>query len=96
VTSSIVHGPDLSFRLLHVHFFLLDIPEDMATAGPAHRVQSAAEVYGYPQGHIGHMTAEEQDALNGFKALLIEKGLYKPREHADEYGTHDDATLLYI
>ena len=68
----------------------------MATAGPVHRVQSAVEVYGYPRGHIGHMTADEQNALNDFKALLTEKGLYKPREHAYEYGTHDDATLLYV
>jgi hypothetical protein len=69
--------------------------EDMSTAGPVHRVQSAAEVYGYPQGHIGHLTADEQIAFNDFKALLIEKGLYKPQGNNDEYGTHDDATLLY-
>ena len=67
----------------------------MSTAGPIHRVQSAAEVYGYPQGHVGHLTADEQIALNDFKALLIEKGLYKPKSDTDEYGTHDDATLLY-
>jgi len=67
----------------------------MSTAGPVHRVQSATEVYGYPQGHIGHLTADEQVAFNDFKALLIEKGLYKPQSNNDEYGTHDDATLLY-
>jgi len=67
----------------------------MSTAGPVHRVQSAVEVYGYPQGHIGHLTADEQNAFNDFKALLIEKGLYKPQSDTDEYGTHDDATLLY-
>lgn len=68
----------------------------MATAGPVHRVQSGVEVYGYPQGHIGHMTTDEQKALDNFKALLTEKGLYKPRESSDEYGTHDDATFLYV
>jgi hypothetical protein len=53
------------------------------------------EVYGYPQGHIGHLTADEQNAFNNFKALLVEKGLYKPQSNTDEYGTHDVATLLY-
>jgi hypothetical protein len=67
----------------------------MSTAGPVHRVQSAVEVYGYPQGHIGHLTADEQNAFNDFKALLTEKGLYKSPSGTDEYGTHDDATLLY-
>ncbi len=66
----------------------------MATAGPVHRVQSAVEVYGYPQGHIGHMTADEQAALNNFKVLLTEKGLYKQASENDDFGTHDDATLL--
>jgi hypothetical protein len=59
-------------------------------------VQSAVEVYGYPQGHIGHLTADEENALNNFKDLLTEKGLYKPQSDNDEYGTHDDATLLYV
>ena len=49
----------------------------MSTAGPVHRVQSAVEVYGYPQGHIGHLTADELNAFNDFKAVLIEKGLYE-------------------
>jgi hypothetical protein len=67
----------------------------MSTAGPVHRVQSAVEVYGYPQGHIGHLTADEQNSFNDFKALLIEKSLFKPQMNTDEYGTHDNATLLY-
>jgi hypothetical protein len=40
------------------------------------------------------MNEEEEKALNDFKALLIGKGLYSPRSESDEYGTHDDATLL--
>jgi hypothetical protein len=64
------------------------------TAGPVHRVSSAVEVYGYPQGHLGHLTDEEEERLKEFKALCAEKGLYK--EGTDgELGTHDDATLLY-
>jgi hypothetical protein len=67
----------------------------MASAGPAHRVQSAQEVYGFPQGHLGHLTLEEEAALENFKTFSMEKGLYKPQNETDEYGTHDDATLLY-
>jgi hypothetical protein len=66
----------------------------MASQGPVHRVQSAVEVYGYPQGHLGHMTAEEERALAQFKTLLQEKGLWAPKSDSDEFGTHDEATLL--
>ncbi|KAH6696775.1 putative SEC14 cytosolic factor [Leptodontidium sp. MPI-SDFR-AT-0119] len=62
----------------------------MSTAGPAHRVQSAVVEYGYPQGHLGHLSDEEEVAFKNFKILCEEKGYYKPGEG----GTHDDATLL--
>lgn len=65
-----------------------------ATAGPAHRVQSAVEEYGYPQGHLGHLNADQEAAFKGFKLVLEEKGLYKPGTGEEEPGTHDDATLL--
>ncbi|KAH8651618.1 CRAL-TRIO domain-containing protein [Tricladium varicosporioides] len=65
----------------------------MSTAGPAHRVQSAVVEYGFPQGHLGHLTGEEEEAFKNFKALCQEKGYYNPGEEGD-YGTHDDATLL--
>ncbi len=64
----------------------------MSTAGPAHRVQSAVVEYGYPQGHLGHLSDEEEAAFKNFKILCEEKGYYKPGEG----GTHDDATLLYV
>jgi len=65
------------------------------SSGPAHRVSSGVEVYGFPQGHIGHLTDEEELALQEFKELCTEKGLYKgPKD--DEYGTYDDATLLCV
>jgi hypothetical protein len=66
-----------------------------ATAGPAHRVQSAVEEYGYPQGHLGHLNADQEAAFKNFKLVLEEKGLYKPGTGEEEPGTHDDATLLY-
>jgi hypothetical protein len=66
----------------------------MSTAGPAHRVESAAVEYGYPQGHLGHLTDEEEVALKEFKDAVIELQLYKPQTDEHEYGTHDDAMLL--
>jgi len=43
--------------------------------------------------HIGHLTPEQQDALDRFKALLLEQGLYKAAtpESAPNY---DDSTIL--
>lgn len=67
----------------------------LTTAGPAHRVQSAVEDYGYPLGHLGHLTTEEEEAFENFKLMCEEKGYYKPGSEHD-IGTHDDATLLYV
>lgn len=70
-----------------------------ATAGPATKVKSnasrasqtkAALDNGYPHGHLGHLTEEEEKALVGFKAYLQEKGLYQPGPPP----SHDDPTLL--
>jgi len=64
-------------------------------SGPAHRVQSAVEEYGYPQGHLGHLSAEQENALKNFRVLCAEHGYYKPARGDDEDPSHDDATLLY-
>lgn len=75
---------------------------DAATAGSATRTISrashashgsqsrAALEYGYPCGHLGHLTADEETAFEKFKVHLQEQGLYKPGPPA----SHDDATLL--
>ena len=68
----------------------------MATSGPAHRVQSAVIEYGYPQGHLGHLSPEEEAALRNFKVLCAEKGYYKPGNGEDTDATHEDATLLWV
>lgn len=65
----------------------------MSTAGPAHRVQSAVVEYGYPNGHLGHLISEEEEAFKNFKLLCAEKGNYKPAD-GDTPASHDDATLL--
>ncbi|KUJ06861.1 CRAL/TRIO domain-containing protein, partial [Mollisia scopiformis] len=60
---------------------------------PAHRVQSAVVEYGYPNGHLGHLTTEEEAAFKNFKLLCADKGEYRPAE-GDKPASHDDATLL--
>lgn len=64
------------------------------TSGPAHNVKStgstAGHEIGYPHGHLGHLTADEENAFRNFKLFLQDKGLYKPGPPA----SHDDATLL--
>ncbi|RYP51895.1 hypothetical protein DL768_002863 [Monosporascus sp. mg162] len=56
-----------------------------------HRVPTAGAVgEGYPNGHLGHLTEKEEQALREFKAFLEAKGLYKRGPPA----SHDDPTLL--
>ncbi|KAK7417591.1 hypothetical protein QQZ08_011572 [Neonectria magnoliae] len=64
-----------------------------STAVPAHRVKSSASTigdYGYPHGHLTHLSPQEEDAFARFKALLEEKGLLKRGPPA----SHDDPLLL--
>merc|ERR1711988_784110 len=44
----------------------------------------------YPNGHLGHLTQSEEEALNKFRAILEERGYWKPGPPA----SHDDPTLL--
>lgn len=67
-----------------------------ATSDPAHKVASAGTAsvggheIGYPHGHLGHLSADEEDAFRNFKLFLQEKGLYEPGPPA----SHDDQTLM--
>ncbi|KAK2067073.1 hypothetical protein P8C59_000839 [Phyllachora maydis] len=64
-----------------------------ATSGPAPRDASAAPGrpnVGYPSGHLGHLTADEEAALQAFKASLAGKGYYRPGPPR----SHEDGTLL--
>ncbi|KXX75428.1 SEC14 cytosolic factor [Madurella mycetomatis] len=45
---------------------------------------------GYPHGHLGCLTAEEENALRSFKVYLEEQGLYRSAPEP----SHDDQTLL--
>ncbi|OLN97444.1 SEC14 cytosolic factor 1 [Colletotrichum chlorophyti] len=51
---------------------------------------AAAAEHGYPHGHLGHLTQEEEAQLTAFKELLLERGLYQPGPPP----SHDDPTLL--
>jgi hypothetical protein len=66
------------------------------TSGPAHRVQSAVEVYGYPSGHLGHLSPDEEAAFKNFKALCAENGYYDHGNGDNQPPSHDDATLLFV
>ena len=44
-------------------------------------------------GHLGHLTASEQTAFEGFKKISSEKGFYTPAT-ADTKASHDDGTLM--
>jgi hypothetical protein len=65
----------------------------MSTAGPAHRVQSAVVEYGYPQGHLGHLSSDEEAAFKHFKTLCKDEGIYTPPIDGQP-ASHEDATLL--
>ncbi|KAK8090766.1 hypothetical protein PG994_000271, partial [Apiospora phragmitis] len=63
----------------------------MTKSSSIHRVPSAGGVeHGYPQGHLGHLTASEEQALKDFKVFLQEKGAWTPGPPP----SHDDPTLL--
>lgn len=64
---------------------------------PASRVKSSASAvstsaFNYPAGHLGHLSTQQNEALQKFKAVLVERGLLKPGPPP----SHDDQTLLYV
>ncbi|CAM1503275.1 Fc.00g080510.m01.CDS01 [Cosmosporella sp. VM-42] len=63
------------------------------TAAPAARVKSSASTltdYGYPHGHLGHLSPYEEEQFHRFKTVLEERGLWKRGPPA----SHDDPLLL--
>ena len=53
---------------------------------------SAVQAQSYPNGHLGYLTKSEEEALTKFRAILEERGYWKPGPPA----SHDDPTLLYV
>jgi hypothetical protein len=67
---------------------------DLAATAPAERVTSTTSVasdYGYPHGHLGHLSEHEETAFHEFKALVKEKGLWKQDAKSVSF---EDVTLL--
>lgn len=52
---------------------------------------SAVSIPGYPHGHLGHLSHFERDALERFKFVLEESGLW-----ISIPSSHDDGTLLWV
>lgn len=53
---------------------------------------STASSFSYPHGHLGHLNPQQEEALEKFKAVLLERGLVK----AGPPPSHDDQTLLCV
>ncbi|MCJ1315975.1 hypothetical protein MMC15_001295 [Xylographa vitiligo] len=49
--------------------------------------------FGYPIGHLGHLTDAQAEALVVFKRLCQEKKLFKPASDINQ-SSHDDVTML--
>lgn len=57
------------------------------------RIQS----FQYPAAHYGHLTNEQQEALDAFKVLCQDEGYYKPGgPTGTPEASHDDETLLSV
>ena len=63
-------------------------PEPLVPAIPT------AQQYSYPNGHLGHLSAQEDQALREFKKLLTQKGFYKKENGETQYSKCPDGTLL--
>lgn len=63
-----------------------------AAAPATSSTTAVADDFAYPRGHFGHLNEHEAKALEDFKALLEERGYFKPGPPA----SHDDPTLLYV
>lgn len=46
------------------------------------------------RGHLGHLTEDEESALEEFKKLCAKGGFYTP-ETEQHKASHDDGTLMY-
>jgi hypothetical protein len=60
------------------------------------RIESTAS-FQYPAAHLGHLTDNQQAALDAFRDLCQDEGYYRPaRMGGFDSPSHDDETLLYV
>lgn len=77
-----------------------------ATAAPATKTHSNASTkrslaaldpgHGYPHGHLGHLTADEEAAFTALKALLASEGLYTAARDGAPPSHHDTVLLRFL
>lgn len=49
--------------------------------------------FGFPTGHLGHLTEQQQLALVEFKEICASANVYTPKTEG-KAASHDDATML--
>lgn len=73
---------------------MADIGHEAQRVTTGHSINTGTGEFGYPQGHLGHLTPEQDSALAKFKEILVEKKLWTPATEGQP-ASHDDITLLY-
>ncbi|MCJ1394477.1 hypothetical protein MMC18_007355 [Xylographa bjoerkii] len=76
----------------------MDKPSEKPPVTRVKTTDSAREIiatgeFGYPIGHLGHLTAAQAEALVEFKKLCQEKNLFRPASDINQ-SSHDDVTML--
>ena len=74
---------------------MADIGHEAQRVRTGQSINAKTGEFGFPQGHLGHLTDEQAKALVDFKELLQEKKLWTPAD-GDQPESHDDVTLLYV
>lgn len=66
---------------------------DEEIALPVSTANGSATIAHSMAGHLGNLSAQQEQALSTFKENLIKASLYTPRSE-DHEASHDDPTLL--
>ena len=66
------------------------VPADQHGPPPAEAASAETRL----KGHVGHLTTQEESALNQFKQLSAKQGFYTPATDTKK-ASHDDGTLVY-
>ena len=66
------------------------VPADQHGPPPAEAASAETRL----KGHVGHLTTQEESALDEFKQLSAKQGFYTPATDTKS-ASHDDGTLVY-
>ena len=64
-----------------------------ATKVPSKNTLTLRKEYGYPNGHLGHLTEPQETALVKFKELSAKESLYTPAKDGKP-ASHDESVML--